>query len=451
MPRALLLLPSATYRAPDFLAAARALGVEVVVASDRRQALSGVLGDRALTLDLRDPEAAARRIASLAERSPLDAIVAADDGGVIAAAHACERLGLRGNPPAAAARTRDKAALREALAVAGVPQPEFRVVEPGADVAALAAQVGPPCVIKPLSLSASRGVIRADDRRAAATAAERIRSILAESGRDPAAERLLVERYEPGVEVAVEGLLVDGELETLAVFDKPDPLEGPYFEETLFVTPSRLPATTVRALEDTAGAAASALGLHEGPVHAELRVGPAGRIVVLELAARTIGGLCARTLRFGLGVSLEELVLRHALGLSLFGLRREEATAGVMMLPIPAAGVLEEVRGRQRALAVRGIAGLELSILPGRPVRPLPEGDRYLGFLFARAGRAEEVEQALRTAHAELDVRIVAPAAETPPSETSAPAADGSAPSSATAPARAQASPSSPPPAALAS
>ena len=415
MPRVLLLLPSATYRAPDFLAAARVLGVEVVVASDRRQALSGVLGDRALTLDLRDPERAAERIVQLADRSPLDAVVAADDGGVLAAAHACERLGLRGNPPVAAARTRDKAALREALAMAEVAQPDFRVVEPGVDVAALAAEVGPPCVVKPLSLSASRGVIRADDPRAAAAAAERVRSILANSGRDTA-EHLLVERYEPGVEVAVEGLLVDGRLEVLAVFDKPDPLEGPYFEETLFVTPSRLPAETLRAVEEAAGAAASALGLREGPVHAELRVGPAGRVAVLELAARTIGGLCARTLRFGLGVSLEELVLRHALGLPLAGLQREVAAAGVMMLPIPTAGVLEEVRGQQEARGVPGIAGLELSIRPGRAVCPLPEGDRYLGFLFARAERPAEVEAALRAAHAELEVRIAAPQAATAPS-----------------------------------
>ncbi len=430
MPRVLLLLPSATYRAPDFLAAARALGVEVVVASDRRQALAGVLGDRALTLNLRRPEEAAERIVGLAERSPLDAVMAADDQGVIAAAHACERLGLGGNAPAAAARTRDKAALREALAAAGIDQPDFRVAEPGADVARLAGEVGPPCVVKPLSLSASRGVIRADDPDDAAAAAERIRSILAESGRDPAAERLLVERYESGVEVAVEGLLVDGRLETLAVFDKPDPLEGPYFEETIFVTPSRLAAATLRAVEKAAGAAARALGLREGPVHAELRVGPDGRVVALELAARTIGGLCARTLRFGLGVSLEELVLRHALGLPLSGLAREAAAAGVMMLPIPGTGVLAEVRGQGRARAVPGIAGLELSIRPGREVRPLPEGDRYLGFLFARAERPEEVEAALRAAHAELEVRIGDPTPDGVTAETTAMGAQSAGPAS---------------------
>ena len=412
MPRVLLLLPSATYRAPDFLAAARTLDADVVVASDRRQALSGVLGDRALTLDLRRPEVAAERIVALAERFPVDAVVAADEGGVVTAAHASERLSLRGNPPAAAVRTRDKGAMREALAAANVAQPEFRLVAPGADIEDLAQSVGLPCVVKPLSLSASRGVIRADDPPAAGAAAERIRAILLESGHHPATEPLLVERYEPGVEVAIEGLLVDGRLEILAVFDKPDPLEGPFFEETIFVTPSRLPAATLDAVTEAARAAASALGLREGPVHAELRIGPGGRVAVLELAARTIGGLCARTLRFGLGISLEEIVLRHALRLPFAGARREDAAAGVAMLPIPAAGVLKEVAGQDCALAVAGIAGLELSIRPGRPVRPLPEGDRYLGFLFARAQRPDEVEAALRAAQAQLEVGIASPAPE---------------------------------------
>ena len=158
----LLLLPTATYRAADFLTAARALGAEVVVASERRLVS---MGDAQLTLDLCRPEAAAEAIAALAEDSPLDAVVAVDDQGVRVAALAAERLGLSGNPLEAVAATRDKAAMRRALAVAGVPQPEHRTVGPSDDAAAVAAEVGLPCVVKPLSLSASRGVIRADDRR----------------------------------------------------------------------------------------------------------------------------------------------------------------------------------------------------------------------------------------------------------------------------------------------
>ena len=406
MARLLLLLPTSTYRAGDFLQAARALGAEVVVASERRQALAGVMGHRALTVNCKNPDEAADSIARLAARKPLDAVVAVDDEGVLVAALAGQRLGLAHNPPDAAARSRDKAAMRRALEDAGVPQPEFRMAGPDADVAGLAAEVGLPCVVKPVSLSGSRGVIRADDREAAVVAAKRVRAILADAGEDPEAP-LLVERYIPGDEVAVEGLLRGGTLEPLAVFDKPDPLEGPYFEETIYVTPSRLPPQTLGAIVRMTADAAAALELVEGPIHAELRT-DGGRAWVLELAARSIGGLCSRALRFGVGVTLEEVILRHALGLPIDDLRRESAASGVMMIPIPRAGILEEVRGQDRARAVPGIAGLELTIGPGRHVKPLPEGDRYLGFLFARADGPEGVEQALRTAHGHLEIVISA-------------------------------------------
>ena len=409
----LLLLPTATYRAADFLTAARALGADVVVASERRLVS---MGDAQLTLDLCRPVAAADAIVALAEESPLDAVVAVDDQGVRVAALATERLGLPGNPLEAVAATRDKSAMRRALAAAGVPQPEHRMVGPSDDPAALAAAVGLPCVAKPLSLSASRGVIRADDPEAAAAAAARVRAILAEAGEDPEGP-LLIERYVPGGEVAVEGLLRAGSLEPLAVFDKPDPLEGPYFEETIFTTPSRLPDEIVAAVTRMTAEACAALGLREGPVHAELRV-DGERVWMLELAARSIGGLCSRSLRFGVGVSLEEVILRHALGLPLDDLGRETAASGVMMLPIPRAGVLREVRGQDEARAVQGIAGLEISIGRDRPVRPLPEGDRYLGFLFARGETPAEVEHALRAANERLEIDI----AETAAGERSEPA-----------------------------
>ncbi|MGH8974750.1 MAG: ATP-grasp domain-containing protein, partial [Acidimicrobiia bacterium] len=272
------------------------------------------------------------------------------------------------------------------------------------DVVAAAGRVGFPCVIKATSLSASRGVIRADDPAQAAAAGERVRAILAEASGSPDGA-LVVERYVDGTEVAVEALLLQGQLEVLAIFDKPDPLTGPYFEETLYVTPSRLPAATQADVREAAAAAAAAIGLVEGPAHAELRIDAEGKPWLLEVAARSIGGLCSRSLRFGAGLSLEELILRHALGLPLDPVR-EHAASGVMMLPIPAAGTLVEVRGQAEARAVPGIEGLELSVPPGRPVRPLPEADRYLGFLFARAATPEAVETALRTAHARLEVVI---------------------------------------------
>jgi len=402
--RVLLLLPSATYRAADFLEAARALDVDVVVASEQRQTLAEAMGDRALHLDLHDRDAATEAIVALARRGPIDAVVAVDDQGVLVAAEAAARLGLPANPHAAVAATRDKAVMRRAFAAAGVPQPTYRVVGPEDDVAAVASALGFPCVVKPLSLSGSRGVIRADDPVATDAAATRVRRILEEADED-AGGPLLVERFVEGDEVALEGLLRAGRLEVLTVFDKPDPLDGPYFEETIYVTPSRKGSATLARIASHTADAIRALGLREGPVHAELRVS-GDDVCVLEVAARSIGGLCSRALRFGAGVRLEELILRHALGLPLDGLHRESAAAGVMMLPIPRAGVLVAVHGQDEARAVPGIAGLEITIHPGRPVQPLPEGDRYLGFLFARAATPAEVEHALRTAHGQLEVVI---------------------------------------------
>ncbi len=404
MDRLLLILPSATYRASDFLSAARELGVAVTVASERRAAMSAVMGERALTLRLSDPALAAEQIAERARETPFVAVVGVDDQGVMAAALGAERLGLPNNPPAAVARTRDKAAMRRAFAQAGVSQPRFAVLPCGADVAAVAREVGFPCVIKPLGLSGSRGVIRANDAEQARATAERVRGILA-AAEVPADAPLLVESYLPGAEVAIEGLLRGGRLEVLAVFDKPDPLEGPYFEETLYVTPSRLPPGVLTEVKALTGRAADALGLREGPVHAELRV-DGDHVSVLELAARSIGGLCSRALRFGAGVSLEQVILRHALGLGLEDVARESTASGVMMIPIPGAGVLEAVEGQQQARAVDGIDGLEITIARGRPVVPLPDGDRYLGFLFARGASADAVERSLRAAHACLRIRI---------------------------------------------
>jgi biotin carboxylase len=259
-------------------------------------------------------------------------------------------------------------------------------------------------VVKPLSLSGSRGVIRADDLDQAEAAAERVRGILAAAG-EPVDASLLLESYLSGAEVAVEGLLRAGQLQLLAVFDKPDPLEGPYFEETIYVTPSRLPAGVLAEVERITAQAARALGVREGPVHAELRV-DGESVRVLELAARSIGGLCSRALRFGVGVSLEQLILRHALGLGVDDLGRESMAAGVMMLPIPRAGTLVAVEGQEQARAIAGIEGLQITIARGRPLVPLPDGDRYLGFLFARGLTAEAVERSLRAAHARLRVRI---------------------------------------------
>jgi biotin carboxylase len=404
MTRVLLLVPTASYRAADFQLAAASLGARVVIGTDRELAISRFGDEGCLVVDLDRPEEAAAVIERYHERFPLDAVVGVDEQGVLAASVAAAKLGLRGNDPSSVARTRDKAAMRAALEAGGVPQPPFRVLEPAADVAQLGDEVGWPCVIKPLSASASRGVIRADDAEEAQGAVARIRNILARTAGGPAAP-LLVERYMPGAEVAVEGLLVAGELHVLAIFDKPDPMEGPFFEETLLVTPSRHDASTLADVEKVTAKAAHALGLTEGPIHAELRV-DRGHAGLLELAARSIGGLCSRALRFGVDTTLEELILRHALGLPPTNDTRERRAAGVMMIPVPGAGRLKDVRGRDQALAIPGVDSVQITIGPTRPVHPLPEGDRYLGFIFAHAESPHDVEEALRAAHDRLEIEI---------------------------------------------
>ncbi|MGZ6966650.1 MAG: ATP-grasp domain-containing protein [Acidimicrobiia bacterium] len=387
MTRVLLLVPTSTYRAPDFVAAARALGIELVVGADDAPVVGD--GDRVVSIPLTDVPKAMETIDQLDRRRGVDAVVAVDDRGVVVAAEAGARLGFPHSPPDAVAATRDKAEMRRRLAAGEVPQPRFGTS---------AEEVGFPCVVKPTGLSGSQGVIRCDSP--AELEAARLR--IAGFWDGP----VIVEEYVPGVEVALEGLLRDGALEVLAVFDKPDALEGPYFEETIYITPSRLPSGTLALVASATERAANAIGLTEGPVHAEVRIQDPKRVSVIEVAARSIGGLCARTLRFGAGISLEEVILRHAVGLPLDGLAREEAAAGVMMLPIPHAGTLVEVRGRDQALAVDGIVGLEITVPLGRTITPLPEGDRYLGFLFARAGTPDAVEAALRAAAARIDMVI---------------------------------------------
>jgi biotin carboxylase len=401
MPRILLLLPTATYRAPDFIEAANRLGVDVVVGSEHRQALARSMGDRAVVVPFANVDAAVEAIVALHGRTPLDAVLAVDDPGLVIAARASGVLGFRHNPPDAVVATRDKTVMRERFSNASLRQPDYRIVNYDADVVVAARDIGYPCVLKPVSRSASQGVIRVNNDKEATASARRIRAIL-EGGH----ENLLIERFVPGAEVAVEGLLSQGDLHVLAVFDKPDPLDGPFFEETIYVTPSRLSPAMLEEIGDAASHAASALRLTEGPVHVEMRIGDNGTVTILELAARSIGGLCARSLRFGAGVSLEELIVRHALGLGVEGLQRESQSSGVMMLPIRVAGVLDHVSGVEEARAIDGVVGVDITIASGRAVVPLPEGDRYLGFIFARGDSAENVEATLRRAESRLTVHL---------------------------------------------
>lgn len=408
MDRVLLLLPTTTYRTQAFLDAAGALGVDLVCAAERPSTFEAHAPDHLITLDFADPAGAAETIARFADRRPIDAVVPVDDLTTVAAAAIATRLGLKTNPVAAAAAARNKHDMRRRLSRAGVPVPRFRLVSLGDDPEAAARRAEYPCVLKPLGLSASRGVIRADDAGAFVAAFHRIAAILRRddlSVAGEAAAALLVEEFIPGREVALEGLLMAGGLQTLALFDKPDPLDGPFFEETLYVTPSRLPADLQERISRVTLKACAALGLMEGPVHAELRVNERGPWV-LEVAARSIGGLCSRALRFGTGMTLEELILRHALGWKIESLDRERQPAGVMMIPIPRAGRLVAVQGKAAAEAVPGVEEVAITAHVGQDLVPLPEGWQYLGFIFARGETPEAVERALRAAHAHLAFEI---------------------------------------------
>jgi biotin carboxylase len=405
----LLVLPATSYRGEAYVQASERLGVELTLGSDAASAMRRH-GRPVLELDLARPEEAAQNV--LARGGRFDGVLGTDEQTALVAAHVAAALGLPSSDPDAALAARDKRRMRQRLEAAGVPGPRVCVLEPLQGAADLH-DAAFPCVVKPPMLSGSQGVIRADDEASLDTAIARVRGILARhpsSWREhPDFHRLLVEDYIDGPEVAVEALMHDGQLELVALFDKPDDLVGPFFEETIYVTPSRLAAETLRRVEIVTARACSAMGLVEGPVHTEVRIehGVDGdRLHVIEVAARSIGGLCARTLRFGAGIALEELVLRHALGMSLDGLVREPGASGVMMLPIPRAGTLREVGGQDAARAVPGVAGLEITIPRGRQVVPLPEGDRYLGFLFARGDTAEAVEAVLRKANSELVVDI---------------------------------------------
>ena len=400
----MLLMTPKTYRAQAFVTAAERLGLEVVRVVDMPSDLAAYW-NYPLGVDFLDLETATRAIVEFAASRPVDAIVAVDDSASLLAARASLALGLPHNSPEAAEAARNKGRMRALLAQGGVCAPEFRLCSTGDDFRDLAARVAYPCVVKPLLLSGSRGVIRADDPHQFAAAAARLSALLDSIDPSPAPKPFLVEDFVPGFEVALEGVLDHGRLAVLALFDKPDPLDGPFFEETIYVTPSRLPQAVQAAITQCASDAARALGLREGPVHAELRINEAGAWLI-EVAGRSIGGLCSKTLRFGTDVSLEELILRQACGLGIESLDRERRAGGVMMIPIPEAGILRRVDGEAEARSVPGVEDIQITARLNNVIVPLPEGDSYLGFIFARGESPGEVDAALREAHRRLRFTI---------------------------------------------
>ena len=419
MKRILLLLPTTGYRNNDFLAAAKKLRVEIVAAANYCHQLApswGLAPIMALHFD-RPVQAADTVLREIGGN--LDAVLAVDDSGVELAALLSERLGLPGNPAHAVRRVRDKLAFRRLLREREFLCPEFHHLPTGEDPRKLFPELKFPVVVKARRLSGSRGVIRADDSEELMRAVNWARAIQSRADRDAQELGLIIEDFIPGREYALEGTLERGELTTLALFDKPDPMDGPYFEETLYITPSRLPEALQDCIHEDVARACRVAGLAAGPVHAEVRVNDQG-VWILEVAARSIGGLCGRVLIHFLGMSLEELILRQAVAEPL-PIAGEGGAAGVMMMPIPRRGIYHGLEGLAAAQAVPGVTGVAITVQPGEIIAPPPDGASYLGFIFARAASPADAEMALRIAHRQLhfDVRpeypaTVAPAAEKP-------------------------------------
>jgi hypothetical protein len=432
MKRVLLLATATGYQTRAFNSAAAAMHVELVFGLDRCRSLADPWGDRSLVVRYFDDPRSLEAILGAAREGPIDGVIALGDQPTVLAAQAAAALGVPFHRPEAARASRNKLEARERFTSAGLPVPSFFCVDAAADPFDVVRRVSYPCVVKPLALSGSRGVMRADDGDGFVRAFVRLRHILdapdVRRMKDPAHSRILVEGFIPGTEYAVEGLLHHGELQVLAVFDKPDPLDGPFFEETIYVTPSRASVIDQQRITAAIATAAAALGLTHGPVHAECRLNGDG-VYVLEVAARPIGGLCARALRFVQArgrvqgsrgasepprvgrqnpetVSLEALLLRHAIGEDVRGITRETPASGVMMIPIPRAGVFRGADGVDAARAVDGIRDVLITAKPDQHLVPLPEGASYLGFLFASAATSPGVVASLRLAHDALQFRI---------------------------------------------
>ena len=400
MSRLLLLLPAAGYTNQDFIAAAARLDIELVACADYCHKLAPGWGlPPLMSVPFDRPDVALPQVLQALDR-PVDAVLATDDHGLALAARLRTALGLPGSPPEAVATLADKLRFRQLQQAVGLPHPAFASV--GADDLEAAAAPGFPLVVKARRLTGSRGVLRADDIHQLAQALTQVQRIQSRAQRD--ADELLVEAFIPGVEVALDGVLGQGRLRVLAVFDKPDPLDGPAFEETLLVTPSRLPAAVQNELAMAVEHACVSAGVSEGVVHAEARINESG-VWLLEIAPRGIGGLCGRVLDTTLGTGSAEIVLRHAVGLPL-PQQQSDTAAGVMMIPIPAKGIFHGVDGLDAARAVPHISGVEITAHPGQLVAPPPEGSGYLGFIFSHAATPADAEAALRTAHATLVLKI---------------------------------------------
>jgi biotin carboxylase len=402
--RLLLVAATTGYQTRSFAAAARRLGLELTLATDRCHVLDDPWHDRAVPVRF---HSIPWSISQIRKSGQYGGVLAVGDRPALVAAHAAQELGIPFHRPEAVRSSRDKFLMRRKLRAEGLPVPAFLRLPVTADRRKAAAGVPYPCVLKPLTLSASQGVIRADSPGEFVSAFTRITSLLQKPemrvARDPSMGFIQVEEYIPGIEFAVEAVATGGRVRVLAVFDKPDPLCGPYFEESIYVTPSRSRAvdSVVQAFEY----GVQALGLTDGPLHGEVRWNERGPWI-LEIAPRPIGGLCANVLRFEDGSSLESLLVRNAIGEDTGQLRVRPGAAGVMMIPVPQAGIFAGVDGLAQAASLPGIESIDITAKEGQLLLPWPEGSSYLGFIFSTAGDPRAAERLLREAHALLRFRF---------------------------------------------
>lgn len=402
-PRILFVSTASSYRNHAFIRAAQSLAMNWLLLCDT--AVTAEYASSCMVYNPNDYPALITTLKNLHLQQPFVSCMALDDSGAHRAQQIASDLGLPHNSATATEAARNKYAMRLALQTTDIPLPWFRRFVSSDDIAVITATVPYPCVIKPLELNGSRGVMRADTPAQLMIAHTRLLRMLAVLYPHHTEYEFLIESFIPGNEVALEAMMDNGVLIPLALFDKPDPLDGPFFEETIYVTPSRLPDATQGTIYEITQKAACAIGLINGPVHAELRLNSDG-IYIVEIAGRSIGGLCSQTLRFGSDESLEMLIVRQASGLLAATPTRRHEAGGVMMIPIPTSGILQQVNGVERALTVPLIESIEITSPLHQPIETLPEGESYLGFIFARGQDSASVEQALRDAHALLRIQI---------------------------------------------
>lgn len=410
-PCVLILAPHGSYRTFDFIQAAEKLGIKTLIASEGKHSIISAYA-QGIHLDFTaDSDIVFEALKSAVTGFSIVGVVATDDYTTGLAARIAKYLGLPHNNPDAVQLTQRKDLARTCLSRHGVCIPEHQRIDLNQDSQTIKDQIDGlvfPVVVKPVALSASRGVIRANNLAELESAIERVRCLLISMNDldDDAKRYLLIEEFISGREVAFEGMLSSGQLSVLTIFDKPDPLEGPFFEESYYITPTALSQELQDKIQAVLENACQAYGLSEGPVHAECRLRD-DEVFVIEIAARTIGGLCGRLLNVGTGYSLEELVLTQAMGKPI-NFEKQEQAAGVLMIPIPQAGVFKRVEGLLDAQRILFVDEINIQIREGHELVPLPEGASYLGFIFAYAPTTQQAEQALRDAHAKLKF-VIAP------------------------------------------